>query len=255
MTTGADAVYKVRLDVFEGPLDLLLYLIKKSELDIHDIPINVITEKYLEYLHLMELLDLNIAGEFLVMAATLMQIKSRMLLPQAEVTPPQEEEDPREELVKRLLEYKKFKDAAMNLQAKEKVRADSFVRFPGTVEMDAGDSPFLEASLFDLISAFSKVLKDMPRDAFHKIIKDEFSVAEKVHEIFHVLVDKSRILFSALFTKAANKLEMVTIFMAILELIRLKEVVIRQNRLFEDIEILKNTDNIVPPKSLERETE
>jgi len=240
--------YKVRLDIFEGPLDLLLYLIKKSELDIQNIPINTITEQYLEYLNLMQLLDLDIAGEFLVMAATLMHIKSKMLLPPDETPALEEEElDPRAELVQRLLEYKRFKEAASNLQKMEGERSLSFTRYPARIEMDGGDSPFLEASLFDLISAFSKVLKNMPKDVFHRVIKDEFTVAEKVHQIFHLLVENEALLFSSLFKKAKNKFEAITIFLAILELIRLKEVMIVQNRLFEDIEIRRNVEKAAAP--------
>lgn len=241
--------YKVRLDVFEGPLDLLLYLIKKSELNIHDIPINAITEQYLEYLNLMQLLDLDIAGEFLVMSATLMHIKSKMLLPITEESADEvEETDPREELVKRLLEYKRFKEAAAVMQIKEDERSRYYTRYPSSVELDARDSPFFEASLFDLISAFSKVLKAMPKESFHKIVKDEFTVAEKVHEIFHLLVSRQSVLFSELFAKSKNKLEAVTIFLALLELIRLKEVVFFQSKLFDDIEVRRNSENIAPLK-------
>ena len=247
--------YKVKLDIFEGPLDLLLYLIKKSELDIHDIPITTITEQYLEYLNLMQLLDLDIAGEFLVMAATLMHIKSKMLLPPDETPALDEEEmDPRAELVQRLLEYKRFKEAASNLQQMEETRSLSFTRFPATIEIDGGDSPFLEASLFDLISAFSKVLKNMPKDIFHRVIKDEFTVAEKVHEIFHLLVENDALLFSSLFKKSKNRFEAITIFLAVLELIRLKEIRIVQNRLFEDIEIRRNAEKAAAP-SFPSETE
>lgn len=236
--------YKVKLEVFEGPLDLLLYLIKKEEINVHDIPITRITEQYLEYLNLMQLLDLDIAGEFLVMAATLMQIKSKMLLPPEEQPQEEEEEDPRAELVKRLLEYKKFKEAASNLAQLESERGNLFTRQPQTLELDAGDSPFFEASLFDLISAFSKVLKELPRETFHQIIKDEFTVAEKVHEIFHLLVQESVIYFSQLFRKAKHKIEAITIFLALLELIRLKEVVIRQSALFGDIEVRRNSNHM-----------
>lgn len=240
--------YRVKLDIFEGPLDLLLYLIKKNELDIHDIPINVITDQYLEYLNLMQLLDLDIAGEFLVMAATLMHIKSKMLLPPEEVPADAEAEeaDPREELVRRLLEYKRFKEAAATLKQHEEERSRYFTRFAPLPELDGGDSPFWEASLFDLITAFSKVLKGMPKEVFHQIIKDEFTVAEKVHEIFHRLVENKTIFFSSLFQKAKNRFEAITVFLALLELIRLKEIRITQNRLFDEIEIMRNSEKIAP---------
>ncbi len=240
--------YKVQLEIFEGPLDLLLYLIKKEELNIHDIPITKITEQYLEYLNLMELLDLEVAGEFLVMAATLMQIKSKMLLPPDPESVETEEGDPRAELVRRLLEYKSFKEAAGRLRDFEAQRSGLFSRFGVTPEIDGGDSPFVEVSLFDLISAFSKILKDLPKESFHQIVKDEFTVAEKVHEIFHRLIKEPTIHFSGLFKAAKNKLEVITIFLAILELIRLKEVLIRQLGHFGEIEISRN---VRAPKSME----
>ncbi|OIO38924.1 MAG: hypothetical protein AUJ71_01855 [Candidatus Omnitrophica bacterium CG1_02_49_16] len=232
--------YKIRLDVFEGPLDLLLYLIKKEELDIYDIPITRITEQYLETLNLMELLDLDIAGEFLVMAATLMQIKSKMLLPPDLSGELQEELDPRAELVRQLLEYKAFKEAAENLRGFEGTRSQMFTRFGVEPKLEDSDSPFLEVSLFDLISAFQLVLKNLPKNDFHRVEKDEFTVAEKVHEIFHRLIKEPTIYFSHLFKSAKNKFEVITTFLAILELIRLKEVRIRQENHFAEIEITRN---------------
>ena len=232
--------YKIHLDVFEGPLDLLLYLIKKEELDIYDIPITRITEQYLETLNLMELLDLEVAGEFLVMAATLMQIKSKMLLPPDPAGETLEEMDPRAELVRRLLEYKAFKDAADKLRDFEGKRSEIFTRFGVEPELEGDDNPFLEVSLFDLLSAFSLVLKNLPKSDFHNVEKDEFTVAEKVHEIFHRLVKEPLIFFSDLFKSAKNKFEVITTFLAVLELIRLKEVLIRQENHFSEIEISRN---------------
>src|SRR3989338_393640 len=220
--------YKVKLEVFEGPLDLLLYLIKKEEIDIYDIPIAKITDQYLEYLELMKLLDLNIAGEFLVMAATLMHIKSKMLLPPDQLEgAEQEEEDPRTELVRRLLEYKKFKEAAEELSHMESHQKHFFGRVgsPERLDDSALKDEFFEASLFDLITAFTKVLKDIPREVFHEVIKDEFTVSEKIHDILHLLVDKKTIVFTDLFKAAKNKSEVITIFLALLELIKIREVV------------------------------
>lgn len=241
--------YKIRLDVFEGPLDLLLYLIKKEELNIYDIPITRITEQYLEYLNLMEMLDLDVAGEFLVMAATLMQIKSRMLLPPDPEGVVTDEPDPRAELIRRLLEYKAFKEAADGLRGFEEKRSGIFSRFGVEPELDGGDSPFTDVSLFDLIAAFNKILKNLPEETFHDISKDEFTVAEKVHEIFHRLVKQPKIYFSALFKAARNKYEVITTFLAILELIRLKEVSIHQRSHFEDIEISRNHRATEPASS------
>lgn len=232
--------YKIRLDIFEGPLDLLLYLIKEEELNIYDIPITRITEQYLEYMNVMEMLDLDVAGDFLVMAATLMQIKSRMLLPVNPEGVAEEEEDPRAELVRRLIEYKAFKEAADKLRGFENLRSGVFTRANVEPEVDGGDSPFLEVSLFDLINAFQKVLKTLPVETFHNVEKDEFTVAEKVNEIFHRLVREPMIRFSALFKSAKNKVEVITVFLALLELIRMKEVLISQPAQFDDIEITRN---------------
>ncbi len=231
--------YKVKLEVFEGPLDLLLYLIKKNELDIYDIPISDITEQYLEYLELMRMLDLNIAGEFLVMAATLIHIKSKMLLPVEEKEMlPEDEEDPREELVRRLLEYKRFKEAAGVLHDLESQRKKMFTR-TATIELPEGEK-FFEASLFDLITALTKVLKDVPKEVFQEIVKDEFTVEQKVHDLLHMLVEKPVMRLSELFSGAKSKLEIIAIFLAVLELIRLKEILVVQKQSFAEIEIIRN---------------
>lgn len=238
---------KIKLEVFEGPLDLLLYLIKKEEIDVYDIPIAKITQQYLEYLELMKLLDLSIAGEFILMAATLMHIKSKMLLPPDPNEVKEEEElDPRMELVQKLLEYKKFKEAAGQLFDMEIKQKDVFPRVPNYEAEDDGSKKFFEASLFDLITAFNKVLKDVPKEIFYEVIKDDFTVEGKMHDIFHMLVEKPLILFSELFSGAKNKFEIVTIFLAILELIRLKEIVAVQDKLFDDIKIERNPENIKP---------
>jgi len=231
--------YKVKLDVFEGPLDLLLYLIKKNEIDIYDIPIAAITEQYLEYLELMRMLDLNIAGEFLVIAATLIHIKSKMLLPPDEKELlPEEEEDPREELVRRLVEYKKFKEVAGILQDLEGQRKKMFTRdIP--FEVEPGEV-FFEASLFDLIAAFTRVLKDVPKEMFQEIIKDEFTVEQKVHDLLHMLVVTPVISLFELFKNSKNKTEIIAMFLAVLELIRLKEIIVAQKKNFSDIEIIRN---------------
>jgi segregation and condensation protein A len=240
--------YKVKLNIFEGPLDLLLFLIKREKIDLYDIPIASITRQYLEYLELMKLLDLEIAGEFLVIAATLMHIKSKMLLPQDESDlEEEEEEDPREELVRRLLEYKKYKEAASDLADMQRRNKDVFLRKGDTVDgkiiLDDG-TEYFEASLFDLITAFRKILKDVPKKTFHKVIKDEFSVSDKIHEIYHILAERPKILFSSLFRKARDKNEIIVIFLAILELIKMREIFITQKDFFEEIEIVRNPDVI-----------
>lgn len=229
--------YKVQLDVFEGPLDLLLYLVKKEELDIYDIPITRITEQYLETLSLMEILDLEVAGEFLVMAATLMQIKSRMLLPPDPAGIETEDADPRAELVRRLVEYMAFKEVAQNLKGRESERNEHFSRLGVEPERSPKDEAFFEASLFDLMSAFRSVLSGLPQDSTHEIYKDEFSIAEKIEEITSRLLKEPVLKFSLLFRSAKNKVEGITIFLALLELIRLKKVRAHQSERFGEIDI------------------
>jgi segregation and condensation protein A len=240
--------YKIKLEMFEGPLDLLLYLVKKEHLNIYDIPIARVTEQYLEYLNLMQLLDLNVAGEFLVMAATLMQIKSKMLLPPDPLAVQESEEDPREELVKKLLEYEKFKEIAEGLRQREEQQREVFKRPKAESEkVPSGEKEvYFEASLFDLINAFTKALKDVPKEVFYEVIKDEFTVEGKIHEILHLLLERSSVQLSALFQEAKSKMEIVVVFLAILELVKMKEIVCRQKEMFEDIEVLRNKENIIP---------
>lgn len=243
--------YKIKLEMFEGPLDLLLYLIKRDHLNIYDIPIAKVTEQYLQYLNLMQLLDLNIAGEFLVMAATLMQIKSKMLLPADPTQDAQEEAvDPREELMRRLLEYEKFKEIANTLREKEVSQREVFKRPKTEIEIGKDESGnkevYFEASIFDLINAFSQALKDVPKELFYEVIKDEFTVEQKIHELLHHLLVNPVVRISELFKKSKNKLEVIVTFLAVLEMIRMKEIVCRQSVLFEDIEILRNKNNIIP---------
>lgn len=234
---------KIRLDIFEGPLDLLLYLIKKDHLNIYDIPITTVVGQYLQFLELMKFLDINIASEYMVMAATLINIKSKTLLPK-EPNPEVPEEDPREELVKKLLEYEKFKEAAQFLKEKEKERL-KYVTRTGTESQEK--EVFLEASIFDLISAFKGALKDVPRDIFFEIIKDEFTVEQKIHDLLHLFLVKETVSLEELFSSAKSKLEVVVIFLAILELIRLREIVAVQKVLFGQISIARRQNILTCP--------
>ncbi len=242
--------YKLKLDVFEGPLDLLLYLIKKNDLDIKDIPIASITEQYLQYIDMMKLLDLDVVGDFLVMAATLMQIKSKMLLPPDPLEEQAVPEDPRDELVRRLQEYQQFKEIAENLKQKELARQDLFSRQldPATAKSFKDDAKevYFEATLFDLISALTTALKRAPEEIMHEIIRDEFTVDKKIHDILHLLLEHPSIQLAELFGKAGSKLEIVVTFMAVLELIRLREIVAVQKRVFEDIMVMRNRENFAP---------
>ncbi|MFH1778061.1 MAG: segregation/condensation protein A [Candidatus Omnitrophota bacterium] len=245
---------KIKLEIFEGPLDLLLYLIKKDHLNIYDIPIAKITDQYLQYLELMKLLDLNIAGEFLVMAATLMHIKSKMLLPPEENIANQEEDDDSyAELVKRLVEYKKFKEVAMSLQKKEQEQQKIYRRF--SHEQPEGETEvFFEATLFDLITAFSKALQEVPRDVFYEVIKDEFNVEGKMHDLLHVLAVQHEVSLKNLFEQSKNKQEIIATFLAVLELIRLKEIVVVQKVVFGEIIIMPNNQMIYTPMIADAES-
>lgn len=236
--------YKVKLKVFEGPLDLLLYLIKKNEVNIYDIPIAEIAQQYLEYLDLMRELNLEVAGEFLVMAATLLYIKSKMLLPQEEVLLEEEipEEDPREELVRRLLEYKKFKEAAMILREREQEVGEVFKRRINLEEESIGfEEEFkgFEASIFDLLSAFAKVLKNIPKEEFKPYLEEEYTVEEKMDFILSLLEQKGVIYFNNIWNRIRNRMEAVVLFLALLELIRLKKIMVRQIGLFGEMKIFK----------------
>ncbi len=236
--------YKLRLDIFEGPLDLLLYLIKKNDIDIKDIPIVEVTEQYMEYIEMMKLLDLDIVGDFLVMAATLIQIKSKMLLPP---DPSEEEEDdidPRDELARRLLEYKRFKEIADTLESHELQRKDYYARRLDEEQVqqikDDSREVFFEASLFDLITAFQDALKRTPEEIIHEIIQEEFTVEDKIHDILHDLVKQERMSVHSIFKKCRSRNEIVVSFIAILELIRLREIKAFQSAPFEDIQIIRN---------------
>jgi segregation and condensation protein A len=236
--------YKIQLEKFEGPLDLLLYLIKKDDIDICDIPIATITDQYMEYIKTMQLLNLEVVGDFLVMAATLMQIKSRMLLPPDPLANTGEEVDPRSELVRRLQEYQQFKQVAENLKEKETFRQSLFARLVDqeALEQLKEDSQevFIEASLFDLINALNSAIVKVPEKTTYQINEDQFSIEGQIHTILHWLVETPKLSLKELFAKACCKTEIVCTFVAVLELIRLKEVVAFQRRSFDDIEVVRN---------------
>jgi len=242
--------YKVKLNMFEGPLDLLLFLIKKEKIDIYDIPIVRITEQYIEYLDILRLLDLEVAGDFLVMAATLLHIKSKMLLPKDELAEESADElDPREELVRRLLEYKKYKDAAEKLKAMHDMNKNVFTRrgegLDGKIIAEDG-TEYFEASLFDLITSFRKVLHKIPKAEFHRVVKNRYTVSDKIHAIFHLLAAEPKISFKGLFDKSEDKDEAIVTFLAVLELIKMQEIIIVQMKVFGDIEIMRHADVIKP---------
>ncbi len=214
--------YRVKLDVFEGPLDLLLYLIRKEELDICNVSVAQITDQYLEYIHLMQVLDLEVAGEFILMAATIIHIKSKMLLPEEEVE--EEEEDLEESLVQQLLEYKKYKEAASSLQRMELEQQDIFNRLPAEVEYDGEGEILLDVSLFDLIGALSRVLENLEGEPVEEIVRDETTVKEKIGFILDMLLKEKTVKFLNLFKDVRLKTEAVVTFLALLELVKIQKV-------------------------------
>ncbi len=233
--------YKVQLDVFEGPLDLLLYLIRKEEVDIYDIPIERITTQYMQYLDLMRMLDLNIAGEFLVMAATLMMIKSRMLLPPEERPEmEEEEEDPRWDLVRQLIEYKKFKDAAQFLRERALGREDVFGRESAEAHLGPrAEIPLQDVGLFDLLSAFNRALSRVKTEDLREIFAERYTVSEKIDEILARIRETPELSLTRLFEGMRSRHEIVVTFLAVLELIRLRHLTVRQSALFGEIVIAR----------------
>jgi segregation and condensation protein A len=235
--------YKVKFEVFEGPLDLLLYLVKKEEVDIYEVDLTKLATQFIEYIDVMRMLDLEIAGEFLVMAATLMYIKSRELLPKDQQVQAEGDEDdaddPRWELIRKLVEYKKFKDAAAQLQIREIEMESVYPRRPVKFEFDTDrPAPRMEASVFDLLNAVNAVLKrivqrDDPRDIF----EDKWTVSEKIEQMVKLISEKPVIKFSELFAGTTSRSEVVCTFLALLELIRLKQLSCIQSEDFGDIEI------------------
>ena len=230
--------YEVKLDAFTGPLDLLLHLIRKHEIDIYDIPISLITHQYLEYLKLMKELNLSFAGEFLVMAATLVQIKSRMLLPQETELPTEEEEggDPRSELVRRLVEYQQFKEVAGQLSEQEKIWRDMFQR-ESDDPIPVRDVLMDDVNMFDLLGALREVLIRTEAQVLMDITPDTFTVQDRINWIVEQLEETSTINFLSLFDDVENRLLVIVTFLALLELVRMKLVRIFQDNLFGPIQI------------------
>ncbi len=222
--------YTVKLEIFEGPLDLLLYLIKKNEINIYDIPIAEITRQYLEYIELMRSLNLDIAGEFLVMASTLIYIKSRMLLPPSEEGEEETVEDPRKELVDRLLEYRRFKEAARWLVERPILGRDTFARSSliTEVEREKREIDLEESSAILLLEAFREVLKRASRERPLEITVSRISVMERIEEILETLSRRGTVDFLSLFPDRYDRSLAVVTFLALLELVRLRMVSVHQ---------------------------
>ena len=232
----SDDQYKVKLSMFEGPLDLLLFLIRKEEVSIYDIPIARITEQYLDYLRAMQELDIGVAGEFLVMAATLIHIKTQMLLPRDPDASDEEMEDPRKELVYQLLEHQKFKGAANVLHQRATMEAAAFTR--ASMDEDK-DNPEVAATLFQLFEVFKEVMDRRRAITEIEIARDEMTMAEKIAEIKLMLNTSEKVSARGLFERAASRREMVLIFLAVLELVKELQIRLKQSEIFGDITITK----------------
>ena len=237
-----DDVPRILLPVFEGPLDLLLYLLRREKIDIHNIPIAPITRQYMEYLELMRELNLELAGEFMVMAATLIHIKSKMLVPLSptEAAGEEELEDPREELVRRLLEFERYKEAAGLLHQRREIRAATWGR-PDTVvpQFDDSGEEMLEAGLFDLIAAFKELLERRKTLLAHEVEAEGPSLEETMARLMGMIRAGESLEFLAMFETLTTKAEMIVTFLALLELIRLKQIKVYQRGQFGPIRVFR----------------
>jgi len=237
--------YKVQLEIFEGPLDLLLYLIKRDEVDIYDISIERVTKQYLAYVDTFKVLNITLASEFIVMAANLIYLKSRNLLPKHQ-QPPEEEaddDDPRWDLIRQLIEYKKFKDAAGFLASREQEMQDFFPHHPENSEMGEPDGgrPMADIGIFDLIRAFQNVLERFAGESqLNEIVDDRFTVSDKIDFLLRTVPRGGRIKFSAMFEEASTKGEVIVTFLAMLELMKLNYFKVHQDGQLGDIELQRN---------------
>lgn len=244
---NTDNDYKVRLEIFEGPLDLLLYLIKRDEIDIYDVSIERITSQYLGYIDTFKALNIELASEFIVMAANLMYLKSRELLPK-DLQPPDaeaEEDDPRWELIRQLVEYKKFKDAAHFLGVRDSTGAEFFATVPETPELTAPAEGMTQIGIFDLIRAFQKVLKRFEDvHTLREIVDDRWTVSDKIDHLLAIMPIGGRVRFEDLFTDATSRSEVIVTFLAMLELTKLHFLEVEQTGILGGIVVLRPADRI-----------
>ena len=235
-------MYRIKLDVFEGPFDLLLFLIRKHEIDIYDIRIHNITKQFQEYVELMKMLDLEVAGEFIEMAAILMNIKARMLLPRPLGVSEEDYEDPRAELVERLIEYQRYKEAAQEMYQFEDNQRKLFPRqyFPKVElpdEEDSDETYLGNVTLFDLLLAFKKALDNMPKITYHEVKKIEVTIEDQTNFILNKLSGQTMLLFSELVRGMKERIVIIVTFLALLEMIKSGFITVRQSEAFEDIRI------------------
>jgi segregation and condensation protein A len=246
--------YRVKLEVFEGPLDLLLHLIKKEEVDVYDIPVARITEEYLQYIELLQEMNLDVAGEYLVMAATLTHIKSRMLLPPSEADAEEPDEDPRAELVQQLLEYQRYREVALALGERPILLRDVFRREPEALPAGGDDEGvrLRDVSLADLLEAFRDVMDRALRESFHEIVNEEISVAECVDVILRRLEVDGPLRFRDLFAGVPTRRRLVATFLALLELVRMHSVRACQEDACGEILLFPGPSSLARPNEVQR---
>lgn len=245
-----DEPYKVKLEIFEGPLDLLLYLAKKDEVEVQDLSMERITKQYLEYIHTFRLLNIDLAGEFVVMAANLMYLKSRTLLPKQVQLPEEDadDEDPRWELIRQLIEYKKFKDAANYLQRRALLNENFFPAVPEApdgMEVDDGAEPFpSELGIFDLVRAFQTILDRFNEEEklpeFQEIADERYTVADKIELLLKTVSPGQSIRFISLFEHATSRDEIIITFIALLELMKMRQFTVQQDSMLGQITLTRN---------------
>lgn len=248
---------QILLDNFSGPLDLLLHLIKSNEMDVYDIRIVEITEQYLNIIDKMQQLDLDIAGEFLLMAATLTHIKSKMLLPSGDDIEDEEGEDPRAELVRRLLEYQRYKEAAGLFSELPQLQRDFFVgagTLTETLELETVGGEDIAVGIYQLAEAFRRIIENRPREVFHEVVREALSVAQYIRKVARELSEKRRVAFHDFFPGDANKSEVIVTFLAMLELVKMRYVDIDQVDDFGSIWLVLKVDpQVVDQLSAEEE--
>ncbi|MGB5895068.1 MAG: segregation/condensation protein A [Ignavibacteriaceae bacterium] len=238
-------MYKIKLDQFEGPLDLLLFFIKRDELDIYDIPISHITREFLEYVNFIKILDLELAGDFILMASTLMHIKARMLLPR-EIDEKGEEIDPRAELIQALLEYKKYKEVSEELSFYESNQRK--IKFRGNFDADFSETPpeydilLKNVSIYDLAKAFKRAIEEIKEEPVHQVRKINISIDEQIDFIFSQFKEKTEVHFLTLVEKMTEKIRVVITFIALLELVKMSSVGIKESPNYNDF-ILYRIEN------------
>jgi segregation and condensation protein A len=247
LTDGSD--YRVDLAVFHGPLDLLLYLIRKEEVDIYDIPIARITRQYLKYIELMQVLNLEIAGEFILMAATLIRIKTRMLLPRTETE--EEEMDPREELVLALIEYKKYREAGEMLRERALLEQRRYIPPSPLEDMPSRVDVSPATTLYDLLMAFRDVLAQKREVAIHEVHFEEVSIEDRIAHIIEYLRGHEVVSFAELFADVPRKIVAIVTFVALLELVRAHRVSIRQSTPFAKLRVYRGNRFDAPPSAID----